>query len=212
MFFGQAGDEGHSVIRASEADPINVYEAKKQERKTGAKCESVLGDELSVQPQPMEALTCVVDQFSHTTGVKDERTHRFIQLTEKLSLLPGQLLGLLPHLSGKQEVGGDLHVAGGHLVDALWDGDGGTAALAGGAAGRVTARAAWRHFGRDRGRHSHRFIPHPRRRRLSVTQRVLQVFSESLRILQSAFLPQFKQAQIQERLTPQTQHRQSFIG
>lgn len=75
----------------------------------------------------------------------------------RTSLLPGELLGLLPHLGGVQEVGGDLHVAGGHLVYALWDGDGGAAALARGAAGGVAARAAWRHFGRHRGGHPDRF-------------------------------------------------------
>lgn len=72
-------------------------------------------------------------------------------------LLAGQLLGLLPHLGGVQEVGGDLHVARGHLVDALWDGDGGAATLARGAAGGVTARAAWRHFGGHWGRHTDHF-------------------------------------------------------
>lgn len=72
-------------------------------------------------------------------------------------LLTGQLLGLLPHLCGVQEVGGDLHVAGGHLMDALRDGDGGAAALARGTAGGVTACAAWRHFRWHRGRHTDRF-------------------------------------------------------
>lgn len=42
-------------------------------------------------------------------------------------------------------------------MDALWDGDGGAAALTRGAAGGVTACAAWRHFGRHWGRHTDRF-------------------------------------------------------
>lgn len=33
----------------------------------------------------------------------------------------GQLLCLVPHLGGVEEVGGDLDVAGSHLVDALRD-------------------------------------------------------------------------------------------
>ena len=37
-------------------------------------------------------------------------------------LLLGQLLSLVPDLGGIQEVGGDLDVAGGHLVDTLRDG------------------------------------------------------------------------------------------
>lgn len=37
-------------------------------------------------------------------------------------LLLGQLLCLIPDFGSKQEIGGDLHVAGSHLVDSLRDG------------------------------------------------------------------------------------------
>lgn len=85
---------------------------------------------------------------------------------ESTSLLFGELLGLVPHLDGVEEVGGDLYVAGCHLVDALRDGNGGAGALAG-AAGGVAARAARRKLGRDRRRHSRRFAVGRTRRRRS---------------------------------------------
>lgn len=70
-------------------------------------------------------------------------------------LLPGQLLGLVPDLGGVQEVGGDLDVAGRHLVDPLGDGDGGAGAAAAAAAadGRVAARRAGGQLWRDGGGH-----------------------------------------------------------
>lgn len=52
-------------------------------------------------------------------------------------LLLGQLLSLVPDLSGVQEVGGDLDVAGSHLVDALRYGHRGAGAAV--AAGYVAA-------------------------------------------------------------------------
>ena len=45
-------------------------------------------------------------------------------------LLLGQLLGLVPDFGGVEEVGGDLDVAGGHLVNALRYGDRRAAAAA----------------------------------------------------------------------------------
>lgn len=67
----------------------------------------------------MEALACVTHQFCHAAGVEDQRTHHLVQLQEELFLLLGQLLSLVPDLGGVQEVGGDLDVAGSHLVDTL---------------------------------------------------------------------------------------------
>ncbi len=81
--------------------------------------------------------------------------------SKNTSLLFGELLGLLPHLDGVEEVGGDLDVAGCHLVDALRDGDGGAGALAG-AAGGVAARTARGQFRRDRRRRSRRFAAEDR--------------------------------------------------
>jgi len=73
-------------------------------------------------------------------------------------LLLGQLLRLVPDLGGVQEVGGDLDVAGGHLVDALRDGDrrAGAAAAAAAAAAdrRVAAGRARRQFGGHGRRHT----------------------------------------------------------
>ena len=46
--------------------------------------ESLLGDELSVQPQPVQALACEAHQFSHAARVEDERTHHLVQLHEEL--------------------------------------------------------------------------------------------------------------------------------
>lgn len=57
------------------------------------------------------------------------------------SLFLGQLLSLVPHFSGIEEIGGDLHVAGSHLVDALRDGDGGAATLAGAVRGVASSAA-----------------------------------------------------------------------
>ncbi len=81
--------------------------------------------------------------------------------SKNTSLLFGELLRLLPHLDGVEEVGGDLDVAGCHLVDALRDGDGGAGALAG-AAGGVAARTARGQFRRDRRRRSRRFAAEDR--------------------------------------------------
>lgn len=121
----------------------------------------------------MQALPSVAHQFGHAAGVKDEGTHHFVQFEEKVFLLLGQLLGLVPHLSGVQKVGGDLDVARCHLVDPLRNRDGGTAAAAA-AHRRVPAgRAAGGELRRDRRGHARRFIPHSRRGRLGVTQRVL---------------------------------------
>ena len=65
----------------------------------------------------------------------------------------------MPHLpltAGVQEVGGDLHVAGGHLVDALGDVDRRGAAGVG-AAGGVAAGAARGQLRGHRRRHARRF-------------------------------------------------------
>lgn len=118
----------------------------------------------------MQALPSVAHQFCHAAGVEDEGTHHFVQFGEEVFLFFGQLLRLVPHLGGVQEVGRDLDVARCHLVDPLGNGDGGTAAAAA-AHRRVTAgSAAGREFRRDGGGHTRRFIPHSRRGRLCVTQ------------------------------------------
>lgn len=61
-------------------------------------------------------------------------------------LLLWKLLRLVPDLSGVQEVGGDLDVAGGHLMDTLRYGHR-RAGAASAADRRVTAGRAWRQLG-----------------------------------------------------------------
>lgn len=96
----------------------------------GSRESPVLGNEFGVEPQPVQALPSVAHQFCHAAGVEDEGTHHFVQFEEEVFLLLGQLLGLVPHLGGVQEVGGDLDVARCHLVDPLRNRDGGAAAAA----------------------------------------------------------------------------------
>lgn len=45
---------------------------------------SSLGNELSVEPQPVEALPSVTHQFCHAAGVEDQRTHHFVQFKEEV--------------------------------------------------------------------------------------------------------------------------------
>lgn len=90
----------------------------------------------------MEALPCVSHQFCHAAGVEDERTHHLVQFCEELFLLLGKLLRLVPNLSGVEEVGGDLDVAGSHLMDTLRYGYR-RAGAASAAYCRVAASRAW---------------------------------------------------------------------
>lgn len=62
------------------------------------------GNEFGVEPQPVQALPSVAHQFGHAAGVEDEGTHHFVQFEKEVFLLLGQLLGLVPHLGGVQEI------------------------------------------------------------------------------------------------------------
>lgn len=52
--------------------------------KQRAGSESLLGNKLCVQAQPVKALPCVTHQFCHGAGVEDQGTHHLVQLQEEV--------------------------------------------------------------------------------------------------------------------------------
>lgn len=70
--FWQAGVETNTVSQMSEADRVCVSVG------------DALLDEFGVVPEPFQALPREAHQFSHATGVEDQRAHRLVQLAEEL--------------------------------------------------------------------------------------------------------------------------------
>lgn len=79
-------------------------------------------------------------------------------------LFSRELFCLFPDFSGIEEVGGDLDVAGSHLMDALRDRHRGPAPWRVGWPGRVISWIPWRQLWRDWRWHPHRFAAHPERK------------------------------------------------
>lgn len=75
-------------------------------------------------------------------------------------LLSGELLCLFPDFSGIEEVGGDLDIAGSHLMDALRDRHRGPAPWRVGCPGRVISWIPWRQLWRHWRWHPNRFAAH----------------------------------------------------
>lgn len=76
-------------------------------------------------------------------------------------LFSRELFCLFPDFSGIEEVGGDLDVAGSHLMDALRDRHRGPAPWRVGCPGRVISWIPWRQLWRDWRWHPNRFAAHP---------------------------------------------------
>lgn len=79
-------------------------------------------------------------------------------------LFSRELFCLFPDFSGIEEVGGDLDVAGSHLMDALRDRHRGPAPWRVGCPGRVISWIPWRQLWRDWRWHPDRFAARPERK------------------------------------------------
>lgn len=159
--------------------------------------------QLGILAKPVQSLAGVSNEVCHDARIKDERAHRFIQFSKEFFLLFGKLLSLVPNFSGIEEVGRNLNVAGCHLVDPLWNGHWRTTCCSTTGPRRVISRIAWRQLWRNRGRHPNSFASQARWRCLRIIIRILQVFCQCLWVLQSIFLLQFEQPQVQQRLASQ---------
>lgn len=74
--------------------------------------------------QPLQTLSCVVHQV-HQAAVEGQDTHLCAELSKEVFVLLCKGLCLIPKIKGLQDVGCEVDIGGGHVLDGDWGTDGG---------------------------------------------------------------------------------------